>query len=310
MSSQTESYSYQRGPTGNLTNVVELNGRSVNWTYDGIYRLTNESIANDPAKNNGTVSYGLDPVGNRLSESSSLNGIPSGSWGFNADDEVSIESYDANGNVIASGGKTFAYDSENHLVSMNGGAVQIIYDGDGNRVAKSVSGPVTRYLVDDLNPTGYSQVVEELSGASVVARQYTYGLQRISQNQPISNTWTVSFYGYDGGGNVRNLTNSAGAVTDTYAYDAFGNSWTVAGSTPNEMLYAGEQWDVDLRLYYLRARYYNPFTDRFLSRDPGGGMLTLPATLHNTSTPTEILSMGQIRLDGATPRRIPSSSQE
>ena len=42
---------------------------------------------------------------------------------------------------------------------MNGGAVQMLYDGDGNRAAKSVSGVVTRYLVDDLNPTGYPQVV-------------------------------------------------------------------------------------------------------------------------------------------------------
>ena len=47
--------------------------RAASWTYDGIYRLTNESISNDPSKNNGTVSYGLDPVGNCLSESSSLN---------------------------------------------------------------------------------------------------------------------------------------------------------------------------------------------------------------------------------------------
>jgi RHS repeat-associated protein len=278
--SQVAGYSYQRGPTGNLANVVELNGRTVNWAYDGIYRLTSESITSDPSKNNGSVSYGLDPVGNRLSASSSLNGISSGAWSFNADDGISSESYDANGNVIASGGKSFAYDSQNHLVSMNGGAVQILYDGDGNRVAKSANGLVTRYLVDDLNPTGYAQVVEELNGAGVVQRQYTYGLQRISQNQLINNTWTESFYGYDGGGNVRNLTDSAGAVTDTYAYDAFGNSWTVAGGVPNEMLYAGEQWDPDLNLYYLRARYYNPFTDRFLSRDPGEGTLTIPATLH------------------------------
>ena len=76
---------------------------------------------------------------------------------------------------------------------MNGGTVQIVYDGDGNRVAKSANGVVTRYLVDDLNPTGYAQVVEELSGG-IVQRQYTYGLQRISQQQVVSNTWVPSFY--------------------------------------------------------------------------------------------------------------------
>ena len=71
---------------------------------------------------------------------------------------------------------------------MKGGAVQMLYDGDGNRVAKSVNGVITRYLVDDLNPTGYPQVVDELT-SGVVTRTYTYGLQRISQDQVISNTW-------------------------------------------------------------------------------------------------------------------------
>ena len=72
----------------------------MNWNYDGIYRLTNETISSDPAKNNGSVSYSLDPVGNRLSITSSLPGINSGSWGYNADDEISSETYDANGNVL------------------------------------------------------------------------------------------------------------------------------------------------------------------------------------------------------------------
>jgi hypothetical protein len=35
-----------------------------------------------------------------------------------------------------------------------------------------------------------------------------------------------------------------------------------------------------LRLYYLRARYYNPLTGRFLSRDPENGKPIDPKTLH------------------------------
>jgi YD repeat-containing protein len=150
LSSQTASYSYQRGPTGNLTSVSESSGRQVNWTYDGIYRLTNETIALAPSKSDGTVGYGLDPVGNRLSESSSLPDISSGSWSYNPDDEVSSEAYDANGNVTSTGGKSFTYDSENHLISMSasGTSASIIYDGFGNRVAKTVNGVTTRYLVE------------------------------------------------------------------------------------------------------------------------------------------------------------------
>jgi RHS repeat-associated protein len=44
--------------------------------------------------------------------------------------------------------------------------------------------------------------------------------------------------------------------------------------------YRGEQYDSDLGLYDLRARYYNPATGRFLSRDPKDGKAKIPATLH------------------------------
>ena len=159
------------------------------------------------------------------------------------------------------------------------GAVRIVYDAFGNRVAKSVNGVTTRYLVDDLNPTGYPQVIEELTG-STVTRTYTYGLQRISEDQIANGAWTPSFYGYDGGGSVRQLTNTAGVVTDTYDYDAYGNHWTAEGSTPNNMLYRGEEWDPDLGLVYLRARYMNPLTGRFVSMDPENGIVTDPKTLH------------------------------
>ena len=279
-SSPVAGYSYTLGSTGNRTGAVEGNGRTLTWNYDGIYRLTNESVSNDPNSNNGSVGYDLDPVGNRTSVNSTLPGVASVSiTGFNADDWMSPETYDSNGNTLTTGGKSFSYDSENHLMSMNGGTVKLIYDGDGNRVAKIANGVTTQYLVDDLNPTGYAQVVDEVVNGAV-QRQYTYGLQRISEAQSISGTWTPSFYGYDGGGSVRQLTNAAAAVTDTYNYDAFGNLLNSTGTTPNNYLYRGEQYDSDLGLYYLRARYYNPQTGRFLSRDPEDGQPVDPKTLH------------------------------
>jgi RHS repeat-associated protein len=281
VSTPVSSYTYQLGPTGIRTGATEGNGRSLTWNYDGIYRLTNETISNDPA-NNGSASYGLDPVGNRLSAVSSLTSIASGSFSYNSDDEVSSETYDANGNVLSTGGMTYTYDSENHMTSAtgNGKVVTMVYDAFGNRVSKTVNNVTTQYLVeDDVNPTGLPQVLEEVENGAAV-RTYTYGLQRISESQMVSGTWTTSFYGYDGAGSVRQLTNSAGAVTDEYEYDAFGNSFTKQGTTPNNYMYRGEQYDSDLNLYYLRARYYNPQTGRFLSRDPEDGNPTDPKSLH------------------------------
>jgi RHS repeat-associated protein len=191
-----------------------------------------------------------------------------------------------NGNVTGTAnGNSYVCDSENHMIQMVKGATTITmkYDAFGNRVSKTVNGVTTQYLVDDLNPTGYSQVLDELTGpigSGVVQRTYTYGLQRISQDQYISNAWLLSYYQYDGGGSVRQLTNSTGQVTDSYEYDAFGNSFTKQGTTPNNYLYRGEQYDSDLGLYYLRARYYNPTTGRFMSRDPLSGQAKDPASLH------------------------------
>ena len=69
--------------------------------------------------------------------------------------------------------------------------------------------------MDDLNPTGYAQVVEETGAAQ---RVYTYGLQRISEYQVINSAWTPSFYGYDGMGSVRQLVNASGAITKAVRY--------------------------------------------------------------------------------------------
>jgi RHS repeat-associated protein len=166
----------------------------------------------------------------------------------------------------------------------------VVYDGDGNRVAETAAGVTTKYLIDALNPTGYSQVIDEVvSGA--VTKTYTYGRQRISENQLSGSTWTPTFYGYDGHGNVRFTTNTAGTVGNTYQFDAFGMPVAISGSIANTYLYSGERFDSNLNLYQLRARFYNMLTGRFETMDPGketccalsaskAGNIFDPATLH------------------------------
>jgi RHS repeat-associated protein len=68
--------------------------------------------------------------------------------------------------------------------------------------------------------------------------------------------------------------------TDTYDYDAFGNLIHSTGTTYNNYLFAGEQFDPDLNLYYNRARYLNTSTGRFWSMDTHEGDDEDPTTLH------------------------------
>ena len=227
------------GAAGNRTAVTELGGRTVTYTYDDLYRLTSESISNDSHGVNGSASYGYDAVGNRLNRSSSITPVPSQSSTYDPNDRLTSDAYDNNGNTTTANGNSYAYDFENHLTSLNGGTVRYVYDGDGNRVAKIIGGVTTNYLVDTNNLTGYAQVVEELQGGTVT-KQFTYGHDLISQRMVGD---SLSFYQSDGHGSVRLLTNASGAITDAYDYDAFGNLLYRSGTTPNDYLYSGEQFD-------------------------------------------------------------------
>ncbi len=287
-------WKYHTTGAGQRTWVEEFDHRTAWYTYDSLGRLTTETVTGSIQDGkNGTVVYGYDNVGNRLTRGSSLSGITSQAFGYDANDRLNGDRYDNNGNTTSSSRipdpesrilGIDSYDSENRLTQRtgtNGSTVRLVYDGDGNRICEMAGGQVKSYLIDDRNPTGYAQVVEEIVNGWV-NHTYTYGHDLISQDQvdPATNVWHASFYAYDGHGNVRFLTNETGAVTDTYVYDAFGTLITTTGSTNNRYLYTGEQFDPNLGLYYLRARLMNPLTGRFWSMDDYERSQSDSANLH------------------------------
>jgi RHS repeat-associated protein len=290
-------WKYHSTGAGQRTWVEEFDHRTAWYTYDNLGRLKTETVTGSIQDGkNGTVTYGYDNVGNRLTRNSSLSGVTNQALGYDANDRLNGDQYDANGNTRNAPVSqpstlnsqqllgTDDYDSENRLTQRtgtNGSAVRLVYDGDGNRVQEIVGGQTKSYLIDDRNPTGYAQVVEEIVNGSG-NHTYTYGHDLISQDQvdPLSNTWHATFYAYDGHGNVRFLTNESGQVTDTYVYDAFGTLITATGTTTNRYLYTGEQFDPNLGLYYLRARLMNPLTGRFWSMDTYLGLRDDPQSIH------------------------------
>jgi RHS repeat-associated protein len=93
-----------------------------------------------------------------------------------------------------------------------------------------------------------------------------YGLDLIATTDSAAVT---SYYLYDGLGSATQLTNSAGAVTDSYTHYVFGAHRTTTGTASNDFPYTGEQNDrsANRGLYYLRARHYDPALGRFLQQD-------------------------------------------
>ena len=68
-------------------------------------------------------------------------------------------------------------------------------------------------------------------------------------------------------GDVVGMTDAEGNLTDNYYYDAFGNEKNVTNDN-NPFRYAGEYFDEESGLIYLRNRYYNSSTGRFITEDP------------------------------------------
>jgi len=278
-------YQYEVNAAGDRTGVIFTDGSLVEYEYDSLRQLTRETHKDNFANITYEMRYGYDVVGNRISTIDKDGGILN--YSYDSADKLIFAggdnyAYDANGNLIARtdafGTTQFAFDYEDQLqlVTTPLSQVDYVYNANGDRVRRVEAGASSNYLVDPASPTGSSQVLVDYDDAAVPLAEYVYGHKLLSQNR----TGSRHYMQQDGSLNVRLLTDSAGIVTDTYDYQAFGVSIGETGTTNNPYRFAGERQDPVTGLSYMRARYYDPGTGRFISRDPFAGHLRDPMSLH------------------------------
>ena len=296
-------YTYTIGKNGERTKILEegLAGTTeTEYTYDNAGRLIGEEIATiesgKTAQNKASYQYKYDKVGNRISRSVTENGqTVTTSYEYNSRNQLTTEtvngqdtiySYDANGNLVkksgVAGNETYKYDVYNRLVkySLDDGSKSesYTYDAEGVRRSKvTVGGEETKeiFFVSDTS-NELSRTVAETDKEGNVVATYSWGDTLLSQTRED----ITSTYLYDGHGNVRGLLDEKGCLTDTYAYNAYGELTQRTGETENHYLYTGEYYDGMTNLYYLRARYMNPSTGTFISMDTYQGDMYEPVTLH------------------------------
>ena len=240
-----------------------------------------------------TTSY--DPVGSLMTKNDCTDAQPcvSTNYAYDDNDRLLTENgfsytYDNNGNMLTKSGNgeqwQLAYNALNQLTRANisgpqrSSVIDYTYDHDGIRICKTVNGTdITNYVVDKNRP--YAQVLEEehLHGGLSAVTSYVYGDALISST--IDGTLT-QYYHTDGMGSVRGLSDSSGVMAGQYSYDAYGLLLDSSGASANPYRYRGEQYDSDLESYYLRARYYQPGTGRFLTTDPVEGFGMESVSLH------------------------------
>jgi RHS repeat-associated protein len=293
---------YTLDPSGLRMHIdaTEADGtlRTTDYTYDGVKRLTSET-----QRVSGAIvfqaAYGYDRVGNRTS--ATVNGVTT-NYVYDANDRLESETtngginagtttytYDPAGNRTGKTGPlgtvAYVYNDAGHLAEVHsaGEVVEYRYTHDGLLLEKTWT-PLTgtpktwRYLWDIGRDT--PQTIEEYSregnGAQQLDATYLFGDDLIAQTRAGVTQYVLA----DGLGDTRTLVDTGGAVTDTLAYDAWGNVLSRTGGTPVDHLHHGERYDPNAQFYYLRARWMDPSIGRFTQMDPFQGFSADPASLH------------------------------
>jgi YD repeat-containing protein len=198
---------------------------------------------------NATESYTYDPVGNRLTS------LGVASYGYNNSNEMTSTStasytYDNNGNMLtktdSTGTTTYAWDFENRLTSVTlpgtGGTVTFKYDPLGRRIEKISPTTTSIFVYDGAN------LVETVNATGGVVARYTED-RDIDQPLAMDRAGATSFYEADGLGSITSLSNSSGALAQTYTYDSFGNQTASSGSLTNFFRYTAREFDTETNLY-------------------------------------------------------------
>lgn len=140
---------------------------------------------------------------------------------------------------------------------MAGVTTTFAYRADGLRNSRTVGG-VTRTFTWDLA----RDVPVVLDDGQL---RYVYGPTGLLSQHTAS---TAQYYLADGLGSTLKIVDAAGNVVQSYTYDVYGKVTAQSGGQVNDFQFAGQQTDGSTGLQYLRNRYYDPATGRFISRDP------------------------------------------
>jgi RHS repeat-associated protein len=161
----------------------------------------------------------------------------------------------------------FTWSAESRLIGMTtaGKTLAFYYNTDGQLIRKDVNGSARSHFVWD-----QGNLLVELDGAGT-AKRLEYSYNGTDTPHAIMSANATYYAHQDGFGNVIGLTDSTVNVRSLFDYDAWGQNLGDSGDTLNRARFKGALWlGSEQDIYFMRARWYEPKTGRFLSEDPIG----------------------------------------
>lgn len=269
---------YKYDKAGNITEIYK-NGLLTNrYVYDKLNRMVRE----DNKALGTTVVCNYDTNGNILTKT--VYAFTYGTLVEKMPVSVTPYSYRATlwrDQMTAYKGEKCEYDAigyptkyRNHIATFKYGGRMMsfddntyVYDASGERVSKVANGVETKYLIVA------GKVVRSVTSGNVTDFFYdNYGISSIKYNG-------VSYFMRKNIlGDVTHIYDTVGNLRAQYVYDAWGNHKVLDANgledtnqssigNINPIRYRGYFYDVETKLYYLKTRYYDPETGRFISAD-------------------------------------------
>ncbi len=249
-----------------------------NWSYG--YDLANRLVSASDA-NGDNYAYAYDPAAN-ITEINALAKVRQ--YQVNEVNQVvtannQTYSYDANGNLLNDGVRSYLWDAENRLLQIkvlaNGNSYAFRYDGLSRRVSiigkTGGSSTETRYLWCG------DQICQRRNGQDIVQRRY------YPEGEYLPGAGGL-FYAKDHLGSVRDAVSTRdGSLAASYDYDPYGNPTQSSGGGATDFRYAGMLYLPGANLYLTLFRAYDPVSGRWMSKDPSqeSGGLNLYAYVKN-----------------------------
>lgn len=281
-------------PDSNLTTITFPSGTGNvdTYTYDHADQISGVQMTQGTTTL-ASLGYTREPTGALASDTET--GLPepalTGTRSYNydnADNLTKIEgtngySYDQADELTASPGYTYTYDQLGERTAAtptdgnptsygydqagelttytpsSGTPTTYSYDGDGLRTSKTTGNSTSQFTWDQ---TGTLPLV--LTDGT---NSYIYGPDNVPIEQ-INQVGTPSYLHHDQLGSIRLITDQNGNASGSFTYTPYGVPAASTGTTTTPFGYAGQYTDQETGLQYDRARYYDPQTGQFTTRDP------------------------------------------
>ncbi len=246
---------------GNIISINENGKQRYKYAYDKIGRLVSEKNLDG----NREICYTYDNSGNILTKTD--NGTVTDYRYKDGTDRLmsfgtELFAYDDMGNPTTYRNMSCVWEKGRQLKSISDGAntVSFTYDEFGMRTTKTAGGITTNYVYEN------GKLLREVTGSEKI--DFVYGSDGIIGFRIGNKNY---LYRKNVFGDVTEIYSDNGTLVGKYSYTAFGecivkvNEGGIAEKNP--IRYRGYYYDEETGLYYLKSRYYDPVTGRFITID-------------------------------------------